>query len=119
MPLINSIPVAIVETKTFTDDATSLLTAEEITDLQTALGYNPEIGARIRGTGGVRKLRISIGKRAKGKRGGGRVVYYYHSQDIPIVLLALYAKGEKGNLTPDEKIELRNVMEKFVACYKT
>jgi hypothetical protein len=37
---------------------------------------NPEAGALIRGTGGLRKLRFADERRGKGKRGGLRVIYY-------------------------------------------
>ena len=45
--------------------------------LQGALMANPEAGDLIEGTGGLRKLRFGDRRRAKGKRGGLRVIYYY------------------------------------------
>lgn len=41
-----------------------------------------------------------------GKRGGTRVIYYFYNEDFPILLLALYAKNEKGNLTAGEKARI-------------
>lgn len=118
MAVAASQPISILETKAFSDDAQKLLTADELSALHTTLAYTPEVGSRIPGTGGVRKFRIGIEQQGKGKRGGGRVIYYFHSPDIPIILLALYAKGEKIDLTPEEKKELQRMMKEFVLHYK-
>jgi len=38
------------------------------------------------------------------------VIYYYHSERLPVFLLAAYAKNEKANLSKAE----RNAMKKLV-----
>lgn len=65
-----------VETFVFTAVVTALLSAEEYRQLQLALLIRPEQGALIRGSGGLRKLRWGV--RGRGKRGGVRVIYYWH-----------------------------------------
>lgn len=60
-----------------------------------------------RETGGVTKVRWGLAGR--GKRGGARVVYYYHSERLPLFLFA-YPKNEKANLSRGE----RNVMKRLV-----
>jgi len=45
-----------------------------------------------------------------GKRGGARVVCYYHNESLPVFLLAAYGKNEKENLSKAE----RNAMAKLV-----
>lgn len=66
-----------------------------------------ESGTVIPGTGGIRKLRVSNARRGKGKRGGYRVVYF----DIPelkrLYLLGLYGKGEKADLSHEDKRGLK------------
>ena len=52
-------------------------------------------------TGGVRKLRWGI--RNLGKRVGVRIIYYFHDLNMPLYLLAIYAKGEKVNLNMQER----------------
>jgi len=76
-------------------------------DLVAFIGANPEAGEIIPETGGVRKLRWALP--GMGKRGGARVIYYYHSEQLPIFLLSTYAKNRKDNLSKGE----RNAMKKL------
>jgi hypothetical protein len=48
-------------------------------ELQRFLITDPEAGAVIQGTGGLRKIRFADKRRGKGKRGGLRIVYYWWS----------------------------------------
>jgi hypothetical protein len=65
------------------------------------LATNPEDGDVIPCTGGIRKLRW--GRMGTGKRGGIRVIYFYHDLGMPLYLLLAYAKSRATDLTPDEK----------------
>jgi hypothetical protein len=64
---------------------------------------NPEAGATIAGTGGIRKLRAPDPSRKKGKRGGLRVLYLDLPDRERCYLLYLYGKDEAEDLTADEK----------------
>lgn len=64
---------SVVETNSYLADAMRLLTDNEREAVIDMLALRPTAGVLIRGTGGLRKMRIGIGGR--GKRGGGRVVY--------------------------------------------
>ena len=68
---------------------------------------DPEGGAVMQGTGGVRKARIA--GRGKGKSGGYRIVWYFGGGDIPVFLLTVFGKGEKANLTQGERNALRSL----------
>jgi hypothetical protein len=91
----------VVETSAFTRKAEKLLTSQEYDDLLLYLSMYYKAGDEIPGTGGVRKLRYSIGGR--GKSGGVRVIYYFYDEVNPILALFLYGKSEQSNLTPAEK----------------
>jgi hypothetical protein len=88
--------VGVIETKPYLAEARRLMSHEEQSTVVDTIAANPEGGVVVRGTGGLRKLRIPL--RGRGKRGGGRVVYWYHSKDSPAVLLAAFAKNEAGDL---------------------
>lgn len=49
---------------------------EEFRGFQRLLLKQPDAGAVIQGTGGLRKVRFADSSRQKGKRGGLRVIYY-------------------------------------------
>lgn len=101
-----------VETPVFTVAVTSLLSDEEYRQLQLALLIRPEQGVLIRGSGGLRKLRW--GARGRGKRGGVRVIYYWHAADEFFYMLLIYAKSEQDDLTPAQLRVLRRlVREEF------
>ena len=72
----------------------------------------PKAGDVIPGTGGVRKLRWARGGR--GKSGGVRVIYYYHSEKLPLYLLTVFAKGERVDLTQGERNELAGLVDVLV-----
>lgn len=69
-------------------------------ELQAALASNPELGVVIPGGGGLRKVRW--GAQGRGKRGGVRVIYYWHVAPQEIDMLLVYAKNEQDNLTPNQ-----------------
>jgi mRNA-degrading endonuclease RelE of RelBE toxin-antitoxin system len=74
--------MTVVETERFLKDAQPLMPESERGELVAFVAANPEAGKVIPETGGVRKLRWGLPGR--GKRGGARVIYYYHSERPPV-----------------------------------
>ncbi len=83
--------------------------------LQTMLLANPEAGAVIRGTGGLRKVRFEDKQRGKGKRGGLRVIYYYWVQGYEFWLFTLYNKDEMADLTDKERDIFKALLDQALA----
>ena len=54
----------------------------------------------IRGGSGLRKLRWSI--RGRGKRGGARVIYYWHVPGNRIYLIYGYVKSDREDLRREQ-----------------
>lgn len=92
--------VTVVETRTFIDDARTRMSDQERHDAIGWIAANPECGVLISGGGGIRKVRFAVGGR--GKRGGVRIIYYFHSTAVPIFLLSVFAKNERDDLSKDE-----------------
>jgi mRNA-degrading endonuclease RelE of RelBE toxin-antitoxin system len=77
-----------------------------------ALLRRPAQGDLIEGTGGVRKLRW--GEEGRGKRGGLRLIYYWHAEREIILMLFLYRKSEQKDLNVDQKrILAKAVQQEF------
>jgi len=47
-----------------------------------------------------------LARSGRGKSGGVRIIYYFHSDDAPLYLLTMYGKSEKDDLTESERNEL-------------
>ena len=69
---------------------------DEYSELQRALIANPETGAVVPGSGGIRKLRWGVAGR--GKRGGIRVIYFLRTRQGQIWMLTLYPKNVAENI---------------------
>ena len=109
-------PVSVTEFAGYKRRADELLTADEQDAVVDLVAYEPTRGDLIPGTGGLRKLRIAVG--GSGKRGGARVIYYFYSEDFPVLLLALYAKNEKSDLTAREKKSFATLVQEIVAQWR-
>ena len=79
------------------------------------LAIRPKAGVIREGTGGVRKLRW--GRQDRGKSGGVRVIYYFHSEQMPLYLLTMFAKNERANLTKAEQNELAELVDMLVTAW--
>ncbi len=105
-------PITVVELSAFLRNAAKVWDDDERAEFIDYIAQNPEAGAIIQGTGGIRKVRWS--RQGSGKRGGVRVIYFYYNMETPLFLLTLYAKAERGDLLPDEK----EIFTKFVSELK-
>ncbi len=91
------------ETPIFTQKLEAVGNDDLLRSIQDAILENPETGATIAGTGGIRKLRAPDPSRKKGKRGGLRILYLDLPDRERTYLLYLYGKDEAEDLTAQEK----------------
>ena len=77
---------------------------------------NPEAGALIPGTGGLRKLRFGDKRRGKGKRGGLRVIYYWWDAGLQFWLFTLYDKDSISDLTKAQRETLKQMIKDELAA---
>lgn len=99
----------IVETSVFTRHVQEILSDGEYLALQSFLAVHPTAGVVIPGSGGLRKLRWKYS--GHGKRGGSRIIYYYHRPGPELLMLFIFRKNEAADLTPAQLRQLRAVVE--------
>ncbi len=108
----------VVETPVFIRSATQAgMTETELNEIRTFLADNPGAGDLMPGTGGARKIRLA--SKIKGKSGGYRVITFYTGENIPVFLLDVYAKGQKIDLSQDEKNTLKRVLRRMAEIYES
>lgn len=81
---------------------------DDLKRLQEELLADPKVGAVMRGTGGVRKMRFAFEQ--KGKSGSARIIYVDFEVYEKIFLITAYPKSEKDNLTNAERNEIRQMI---------
>jgi hypothetical protein len=98
-------PITVAETPLFVRQAEAVWDDAEREAFIHYIARHPTAGDVIPDTGGVRKVRWS--RAGSGKRGGVRVIYFYHDAGRPLYLLMVYAKARRENMTSDEKRAVR------------
>lgn len=81
---------------------------DDLKRLQEELLADPKVGAVMRGTGGVRKMRFAFEQR--GKSGSVRVIYVDFEVYEKIFLITAYPKNEKDNLSDSERNEIKQMI---------
>ena len=85
------------------------LSDEDLRRLENLILQDPEAGALMQGTGGLRKLRFAFENR--GKSGSARVCYVDFVLRETVFLITAYPKNEKENLSKAERNNIRKVIE--------
>jgi hypothetical protein len=102
----------VAEMPEFIRRASGLLDSAEVQALIAHLAEHPTAGVLIVGTGGLRKLRWA--REGMGKRGGVRVIYYYHDARCPLYLLTVFGKNEQADLGKADANELAKLVKLLV-----
>jgi len=84
----------VVETPEFINRVKECMDDEARIQFIDFIAKNPLAGEVVTGTGGARKVRWQSNTHS-GKRGGTRIIYYYHDEDMPIYLFTAYKKITK------------------------
>ncbi|MDH4316627.1 MAG: toxin [Gammaproteobacteria bacterium] len=105
-----------VELPAFARHRARYLSDDAFRSLQSLLMDQPEAGAVIPDTGGLRKLRFADPNRGKGKRGGLRVIYYWWNPGYQFWLFTLFDKDELTDLTPQQRRTLKGMIKTELAA---
>lgn len=79
--------------------------------LEIAITMNPKAGNVIKGTGGLRKVRFAAISDQTGKRSGCRVCYVYLEDYHLVLMVTVYAKNQKSDLSPAERAGIKAYIE--------
>lgn len=107
----------VIETPEYIDKAKDCMDENTRNEFINFIAGNPLAGELISGAGGARKVRWQSDVN-KGKRGGARIIYYYHDEDMPIYLFTVYKKNQRENISSEEKKILYKVIKLIVKAYK-
>ena len=108
--------ITVVETPEFISRIDKLMTNEEREELITHIARSPTAGKVVKGAGGIRKLRWKL--QGRGKRGGSRIIYFFHTADIPVFALTAYAKHERVDLSQGDRNNFRRLTKLLVEAYR-
>ena len=109
-----------VETSLFQEEWKALgFKDEHLRQLQQWICKNPDTGDFVAKACKIRKVRFAVktGKTTSGKRGGARVIFRYFPRFESTLLLYVYSKKDKQDLTDDDKeimCELIKEIEKLL-----
>lgn len=95
----------------FTRRLLELMDDDEYAQVQALLLRRPGAGKVIPRSGGLRKLRVAA--KGHGKSGGARIIYYWIVARDHILLLDMYAKNEKEDLTQAQIQRLRKLITEY------
>jgi len=113
--MAHPVPVSVIETPEFLSAIRKLMDDVERAQLVDYLAQHPTAGDLIPGTGGVRKLRWGL--EGRGKRGGARVIYFFHNPTVPLFALTAYAKNEQADLSQEDRNDFRRLTKLLVDSY--
>lgn len=90
----------VTETPTFQKQADRLWSEDERLEFIAWIAANSQVGDVIPGAEGARKVRWSLP--GTGKSGGARVIYFNLTEEEVVLLVAIYAKADRSNMTPSQ-----------------
>ncbi len=89
-----------IETRVFTRKLRKAWNDDDYQRFCEELANDPNAGDLIQRTGGLRKIRRAA--KGRGKSGGVRIIYFWAVSRDLIIMLDIYPKNEKADLTYDE-----------------
>lgn len=86
------------------------LNDEDLRALELSILLDPTRAPVVAGTGGLRKARFAPHRWHQGKRGALRICYVHFERAGLVALMTAYAKNEMGDLSPNQKAEIRKLI---------
>ena len=89
--------------------AKGFLAEGDLQAIEAEIIANPEVGATVAETGGVRKMRYALP--GGGKSGGARIIYYYRGAKGRVYMITAYGKSRKESLSQAERHAIKDVVD--------
>jgi hypothetical protein len=100
----------------FLDDWVNLgLGGPDLEALEKRIMDRPDVGVVMPGTGGLRKVRFASTKGNKGKSGSERVCYALFPRPGLALMVTVFGKDDKDNLTAEERNAIKAMLAKYEA----
>lgn len=103
----------VTELPEFIRRAQKIMSDAERGELINFMASHPKAGVSL--GGGLRKVRFA--RQGSGKSGGYRVVYVFGGENMPVILVTVFAKNEKANLSPVEQKKAVELSRSLIAFY--
>ncbi len=103
----------VVELAIFERQAKAIMSDEERAAIVDYIAANPDAGVPL--GGGLRKVRVA--RQGGGKSGGYRILFVFGGAHVPLFLVGVFAKNEKGNLGKVEQAHLVQLSKTLLESY--
>jgi hypothetical protein len=108
--------ITVVETSPYLKMGADIMDDVERTAVVNMIASDPQSGDLIPDTGGLRKVRIPL--QGRGKRGGGRLITFFHDMGMPVFLIAVYAKNDQKDLNQTQRKQARVLTDAIRSQYR-
>jgi hypothetical protein len=92
---------------------------DDLRSLELAIQAGPDRHPVIRETGGLRKIRFAAPGAGRGKSGSYRVGYAHYPSPVLLLLLLVWAKNEKDELSKAECDAIADALTRFESLIRT
>ena len=92
---------------------------DDLRSLELAIQADPDRPPLVRGTGGLRKIRFAPPGSVRGKSGSLRVGFAHFRDRGIILLLEVWSKKDKDNLSQAERNAIADALARFENLIKT
>ena len=89
------------------------LTDEDVMAIQMFIMASPKGAPVVPRAGKLRKARFAPERWNVGKSGAARICYAYFEEFSVVLLVAIYAKARKDDLTQEERRKIKLLLERF------
>jgi hypothetical protein len=107
--------VWVIESSQFSKGLERIATDDDFRLFTQQLAAAPESGDRVRGMDGMRKTRMALKSRGRGKSAGARVLYFWFPVERVIYLAYIYTKGDFSNVPQNIRNALVETCRQFTA----